>query len=158
MSFIAKACSMNANHQRKNAISNSHAGREFEAAAALFLKKTGILLEQNFAVAVGHSKKKLHRFDLGSADPAILVECKSYTWTESGASPSAKIRGLNEAMLFFSLAPEGYRKILFLLKHVHPQRNISLASHYISTQGHLIGPDVEVWEFDLQCDKGERLI
>lgn len=33
----------------------------------------------NFPLAVGHAVKKLRRFDLGSDDPAVLVECKLYT-------------------------------------------------------------------------------
>ena len=145
------------NHQRKNVISNSHAGREFEAAARVYLHETGIVLEPNFSVPIGYAEKKQHRFDLGSSNPPILVECKSYTWTETGGSPSAKIRGMNEAMLLFSLAPPGFRKLLFLLKHVHEQRGISLAAHYIQTQRHLIAPDIEIWEFDLPAKTAEKL-
>jgi hypothetical protein len=66
---------LDSNFQRVGAISNTHAGREFEEAARLFWAATGVLLEPSFAVPVGHSVKKLHRFDLGSDDPPILVEC-----------------------------------------------------------------------------------
>jgi hypothetical protein len=145
------------NFQRKGALSNSHAGREFEEAAHLFWKETGIALERNFSVSIGYSDKRPHKFDLGSAQPPILVECKSFTWTETGNSPSAKIRGMNEVMLLFSVTPPEYRKILFVLKHVHATRGISLAKHYMDTQGHLIAPNVEVWEFDVLSKKGERL-
>lgn len=82
--------------QRCGAISNTHAGREFEEAARLFFESTGIKLSSVFPVPVGSRVKKNHNFDLGSDNPAILVECKSYTWTETGNSPSAKIRGMNE--------------------------------------------------------------
>jgi len=143
-------------HQRKGVPNNAYAGREFEAAALLFWESEGIVLKPNFSIPIGYSEKKQHRFDLGSADPPILVECKSYTWTETGGSPSAKIRGINEAMLLFSLVPD-YRKILFLLKHMHTHRKISLAAHYIHTQGHLIASRVEIWEFDLPAKTGERL-
>ena len=84
--------------QRVGSISNTHAGRDFQDAVEQFLGNRGLVLEREFAIAVGHAVKKLHRFDLGSATPPVLVECKSYTWTASGNSPSAKIRGLNEAM------------------------------------------------------------
>lgn len=147
---------MNSNFQRVGAISNTHAGREFEEAARLFWAATGVLLEPNFAVPVGHSVKKLHRFDLGSHDPPILVECKSYTWTSGGNSPSAKIRGMNEVMLYFAVAPSHYRKILFVLKHL--KGNLSLATHYIKTQGHLIGPGIEVWEFDLDTKRAAQVV
>ncbi|HEX8118217.1 MAG TPA: hypothetical protein VF521_13160, partial [Pyrinomonadaceae bacterium] len=126
---------MKNNHQRIDSKSNTHAGREFEEAARLFFDETGILLQPDFRVEVGYKKKKVHKFDLGSEDPPILVECKSYRWTISGNSPSAKIRGLNEVMLLFSVAPAHYRRILFVLKHL--RKDVSLAAHYIKTQGHL---------------------
>jgi hypothetical protein len=129
--------------QRIGAVSNTHAGREFQES---FLEERGISLQPEYVVPVGFRVKKPHKFDLGSDTPPILVECKSYTWTSGGNSPSAKIRGLNEAMLLFSVAPAEYRKMLFVLRHL--RRGENLASHYIKTQGHLIGPNVEVWEFD----------
>jgi hypothetical protein len=134
------------NHQRLGSISNSHAGREFEAAIAEYLSDMGITLLPGFALEIGYDQKKSHKFDLGNRDPAILIECKSYTWTTGGNSPSAKIRSLNEAMLHFAVSPPGYRKMLFVLRHLRGE--LSLASHYVKTQGHLIGPDVEIWEFD----------
>lgn len=142
------------NYQRPGAISNAHAGREFENAARLFFEKTGIVLYPDFSIPIGHAQKKHHRFDLGSDDPPILVECKSYTWTISGKSPSAKLRAMNEAMLHFSVAPHHYRKIMFVLRHMRGE--LSLASHYIKTQGHLIGSGIEIWEFDLDSEDGRK--
>jgi hypothetical protein len=146
---------MENNFQRIGAISNAHAGREFEEAARAFFLTTGISLESNFEVPIGVGIRKIHRFDLGSESPPILVECKSYTWTSGGYSPSAKIRGLNEVMLHFSVSPNHYRKILFVLKHL--RKDLSLASHYIKTQGHLIGDNVEVWEFDTDTRLATRV-
>ena len=144
------------NFQRIGAESNTHVGRDFELAVNDFFASTGIKLNSDFAVPVGHVEKRLHRFDLGSEDPPILVECKSYTWTTGGNSPSAKIRSMNEVMLFFTLAPTQYRKILFVLKHL---RNVvSLAAHYIKSYGHLIAPGVEVWELDIEQKLGERVL
>ncbi len=146
----------NNNFQRVGAVSNTHVGRDFEEAARLYFVKTGIALQPSFEISVGFKNKKIHRFDLGSDAPPIIVECKSYTWTSGGNSPSAKIRGMNEVMLLFSVAPAHYRKILFLLKHM--RREVSLAAHYVKNHGHLVGPDVEVWEFDLECGDANRLI
>ena len=112
---------------------------------------------RNFEVPVGFKVKKNKKFDLGSDDPPILVECKSYTWTSGGNSPSAKIRGMNEAMLLFSVAPPQYRKILFVLKHVHQRSGVTLAAHFIKNQGHLIGPSVEIWKFDFDKKQGARV-
>ena len=141
------------NHQRVGATSNSHVGRDFELAAKIYFEKSGIKLTPSFPESVGFKRKKLHNFDLGSSDPRVLVECKSYTWTASWGSPSAKIRSLNEAMLLFSVAPPEYRKILFLLKHVHLRRGLSLGQHYVNTNGHLIGPGIEIWELDLATEE-----
>jgi hypothetical protein len=145
------------NFQRVGAGSNTEAGREFEEAAHIFFEASGIKLTRDFMAPVGFKIKKKKKFDLGSADPPILVECKSYTWTVTGNSPSAKIRGMNEAMLVFSVAPPEYRKILFVLKHLHLRSGVSLAAHYIKNQGHLIGPGVEIWEFDLDAKQGVQV-
>lgn len=109
---------MKMNFQRIGSISNTHVGRQFEEAARRFFAETGISLQPGFSAPVGVRVKKPHKFDLGTDDPPILVKCKSYTWTSGGNSPSAKIRGLNEVMLLFSVAPNHYRKILFVLKHL----------------------------------------
>jgi hypothetical protein len=146
---------MENNYQRPGAQSNTHVGREFEEAARLFFVETGVLLQAGFSVDIGYKIKKPHKFDLGSNNPPTLVECKSYTWTQSGNIPSAKIRGLNEVMLMFSVTPKRYRKILFILKHL--RRDVTLAAHYIKTQGHLIGPNIEIWEFDIDKNYGERV-
>jgi hypothetical protein len=143
------------NFQRIGSISNTHAGREFEIAAKLYFATTGIHLRPNFVVPVGYKVKKPHKFDLGSDDPATLVECKSLTWTSGGNSPSAKIRSMNEVMLLFSVCPSHYRRILFVLKHL--RKDVSLAAHYVKTQGHLIGPDIEIWELDLTANVAERI-
>jgi hypothetical protein len=144
------------NFQRIGSVSNTHVGREFEEAARLFFTSEGVVLKPGFVAPVGFKLKKSHKFDLGSEEPPILVECKSYKWTSGGNSPSAKIRSLNEVMLLFSVAPSHYRKILFVLKHV--RKELSLASHYIKTQGHLVGPDVEIWEFDTDSKHGRRML
>jgi hypothetical protein len=146
---------MESNFQRIGARSNTHAGNEFELAAQAFFIQTGIHLTSNFEAPVGYKIKKSHRFDLGSDVPPVLVECKSLTWTQSGNTPSSKIKSMNEVMLLFSVCPQHYRRILFLLKHMRGDE--SLASYYIRTQGHLIGPNVEVWEFDIGSGHGERI-
>jgi hypothetical protein len=145
------------NFQRIGANSNTEVGREFEDASHIFFESSGIKLTRDFVAPVGFRVKKNKKFDLGSDDPPILVECKSYTWTSSGNSPSAKIRGMNEAMLLFSVAPPHFRKILFVLKHTHPRSGVSLATHYVKNQGHLIGPNVEIWEFDLGLKQAARI-
>jgi hypothetical protein len=145
------------NFQRIGADHNAGVGRSFEAVArAYFLANERLNLVPNFVVEVGVSdRKKKHRFDLGSADPPVLVECKSHTWTQTGNMPSAKMTVWNEAMYYFHVAPKNFRKIMFVLKH--DRRGQSLASYYLHAHGHLIPDGVEVWEFDAETQTGERL-
>lgn len=133
----------NNNFQRIGSASNSQAGSDFETAARAFFDKQGIPLVRNFSVSVGVGDvKKMHRFDLGSADPPVIVECKSHTWTQGGNMPSAKMTVWNEAMYYFYAAPTFYRKIFFVLKH--NRREQSLATFYLKTHGHLVPADVEL--------------
>jgi hypothetical protein len=138
------------------ALSNTHAGDDFEGAAHDFFAKQGIVLTKNFFVPVGvGDSKKAHRFDLGSEKPPVLVECKSHTRTQGGNMPSAKMTVWNEAMYYFHVASASYRKIFFVLKHY--RREQSLAAYYLKTLGHLVPAGVELWEYDLESFIAERL-
>ncbi|NJO31948.1 MAG: hypothetical protein HC869_01230 [Rhodospirillales bacterium] len=144
------------NFQRIGSTSNTQAGNDFEIAARMFFDKQGISLTKGFSVPVGVADiKKMHRFDFGSDDPPVLVECKSHTWTQGGNMPSAKMTVWNEAMYYFHVAPAAYRKIFFVLKH--SRREQSLATYYLKTHGHLVPAGVELWEFDLASSIAERL-
>ena len=144
------------NFQRVGSVSNAHAGNEFEETARCFFAQQGISLVKNFVAPVGvRDLKKMHRFDLGNESPPVLVECKSHTWTQGGNMPSAKMTVWNEAMYYFQLAPNIYRKIFFVLKH--NRRDVSLASYYLKTHGHLVPDGVEVWEYDTSSNTAERL-
>ncbi len=138
------------NHQRIGAISNAHAGREFEAdALGYFSQKEGLLLTPSYSVPLGVSSlRKQHRFDLGSDEPAVLVECKSHNWTDSGNMPSAKVTVWNEAMYYFHLAPRNFRKILFVLEARHSRQPETLAEYYVRINGHLIPEGVSIVEFN----------
>src|SRR4051812_168812 len=125
------------NFQRVGEDSNAQVGSDFEAIAATFFSKQGIHLKKGFSALVGAGAASKHRrFDLGSDDPPILVECKSHRWTQGNNVPSAKMTVWNEAMYYFFIAPKQYRKILFVLKDT--RREISLASYYMKNFGHLI--------------------
>jgi hypothetical protein len=143
--------------QRKGAISNAHAGKEFERLIKDFFLKQGLVLKENVTVDVGIRGKRLHKFDLGCISKKVLVECKSHTWTEGDNIPSAKITTWNEAMFLFYVAPEDYRKIFIVLKDYNARRKETLAHYYMRTKSHLVPDDVEIWEFDLTSAKGIRL-
>ena len=134
----------------------AHVGHAFERKAARHFASLGIVVERNYAMRLGVGERtKAHRFDFGSADPKLLIECKSHTWTTSGNMPSAKLTVWNEAMYYFTLAPRDYRKIFFVLQDFRNQGEVwgeSLAAYYIRKFVHLIPPDVELWEYSESSD------
>ena len=138
------------NFQRIGSISNAQVGRDFEAVAhKYFLEVEGINLQKCFPLKIGAgAKKKPRQFDLGLEEPAILVECKSHRWTETGNMPSAKVTVWNESMFYFHIAPNHYRKVLFVVRDVHGRRTESLAEYYVRNYSHIIPPGVSIIEFD----------
>lgn len=143
--------------QRKGGKSNTFVGKEFEEAAKNFFSTQGLLLQKSISINIGINGKKPHNFDLGNLDEGILVECKSHTWTESGNVPSAKMTTWDQAMYFFYVAPTGYRKIFFVLKDYSLKRQETLAGYYVRTKSHLIPKDVEIWEFDENKSRAEKI-
>lgn len=130
--------------------SNIHAGRQFELKAHRFLTSQGLNLKFNVMIPVGLAGiEKEHAFDLGCTDSKVLVECKSHKWTKPGYNaPSTKLTVWNEAMYYFHLAPDHYRKIMFVLRDYNMKRNETLAAYYLRAYANIIPPDVEFWEYD----------
>lgn len=134
--------------QRIDSESNTAVGRDFERIARDFFEsKHRIKLTPSYQVRVGIGvRTKVRRFDLDCEEPATLIECKSHTWTVGGNMLSAKMTVWNESMLYFHLAPNAFRKILFVLRSV--RREQTLAEYYLHTHGHLVPEGVQIWEYD----------
>ena len=146
------------NFHRVDTLSNAHVGRAFEKLARKVLEKNmGVLLDHDYAIEIGVKEKKSHKFDLGSDDPAVIVECKSHTWTESAKMPSAKMSNWSEAMFYFLVAPKNYRKIFFFKKDVNQCTSETLGEYYLRTHYHLIPDDVEFWEYDDKEKQANKL-
>ena len=144
------------NFQRAGSISNAHVGREFERVAIEALAKVGVNVSSNMPVEVGiGNTKKVHSFDLGSASPPTIVECKSHKWTSGNNVPSAKLTVWNEAMYYFHCAPSNYRKILFVLRDTRRQNGETLTEYYKRNYAHLIPNGVEIWEFNDELQECE---
>lgn len=137
-----------AKHQRKNAISNTAVGAEFEALALAELRRTYPSLIAPFWLPIGYLSQKKHKFDLGCAEQRVIVECKSHTWTEGGNVPSAKITTWDQAMLYFFLAPRGYTKLFVVKRDLNPKSGESLADYYVRTHYHVIPDEVQFIEVD----------
>lgn len=145
-------------HQRIDAISNAHAGREFEAYARRFYADRGIELQPNHKLQIGTgAQKKSRAFDLECVEQKIIVECKSHRWTDGFKIPAAKLTSWNEAMYYFSLAASDYTKAMFVLRHECEKRRITLASYYLKKLRASNSHDVEFWEYD-EAARDARLI
>ncbi len=110
----------------------------------------GIPFKLEIALPIG-SPPKLHKFDCVSEDSKIVVECKCYTWTDTGNVPSAKMMGMNEAVFYMSYLPDEMIKILCIKKATHAKKLETLADYYCRIDGHLLS-GVKVFEVD-DCGK-----
>lgn len=138
------------NFQRRNSISNAHVGKDFESLVFNILSKEYPDLQKNIGIEIGCNEKdkKLHKFDLGSIQQKVIVECKSHTWTASGKIPSAKMTTWDQALYYFRLAPVDLLKIFVVKKDLHPIRHESLCNYFLRTHSHLIPSNVEFRELD----------
>lgn len=138
------------NHQREGVSSNTYAGKMFEEKVFKFLEKKGFDLQYQKQIKIGINVKKKHAFDLGNEK--IIVECKSNTWTETGNVPSAKIKGWIEAMFYFYLAPEEYKKLFFVEMSFDQKRCKTLLEYFIEHYYHLIPRDIVLVDFYTEND------
>ena len=131
---------------------NPKVGRMFQAKVKQwFEENTNLCFELEHPVCIGKPAKP-HKFDIADVDENIVVECKCYTWTDSGNIPSAKLMGLNQAIFYFSFLPSQTEKILVMAYATHPKRSETLAEYYYRTNRHLLG-DVKVVEFNSDTNK-----
>lgn len=131
---------------------NPSIGKKFELKVLRYFKSQGKTLDRPFVFKIGKSKSKgEHKFDLGSKEEKIVVECKCHSWTKSRYVPSAKMSVWNEAMYYFTLMPKSYRKLFFFKKSF--RNGESLGQYYIKRYSHLIPQDVELWEYCLDTNK-----
>ncbi|MCR4890113.1 MAG: hypothetical protein K5979_13190 [Ruminococcus sp.] len=133
---------------------NTPNGKKFqEAVCEWFASKHEYkgIFEMEVGLPIG-SPKKDHFFDIVNKEAKIVIECKRYTWTETGNVPSAKIRSLNEAAFFLtSMEPslkDSYTKYIVMFKANHPKKKESLAEYYFKTYHHLLG-DIILAEYDV---------
>ncbi|MBO4888206.1 MAG: hypothetical protein J5589_07840 [Firmicutes bacterium] len=94
---------------------------------------------------------KDHKFDIVDVGDTIAIECKRYTWTETGNVPSAKMGFTNEAAFYLSFLPDTYQKYIVMLYSFHQKRQETLAEYYYRTNRHLLG-NIKIAEYDPELD------
>ena len=128
---------------------NPRVGKEFQLAVKEWFEEAYTSpFEIERKIAIGRPAK-LHSFDISSLDESIVVECKCYTWTETGNVPSAKMGFTNEAAFYLSFLPDDTERMIVMLHAEHAKRNETLAEYYFRTNRHLLGK-IKIYEFDLQ--------
>lgn len=129
---------------------NPRVGKDFQLAVKRWFEgNTQLEFELEKKIAIG-SPAKLHSFDIAEKRGLIVVECKCYTWTESGNIPSAKMGFTNETAFYLSFLSDDVDKIIVMLKAVHPKRGETLAEYYFRTNRHLLGK-IKVMEYDIKA-------
>lgn len=111
-----------------------------------FQKKYHKPFELEKKIPIGIPAKD-HKFDIVDSENTIAIECKRYTWTETGNVPSAKMGFVNEAAFYLSFLPESYVKVIVMLDSYHEKRKETLAEYYYRTYHHLLG-DILIAEYD----------
>lgn len=136
------------NNGSVHANSNAAKGKIFERAAGPLLeKKFGVQLESCVAIPIGNPKR-LHKFDLASADQKIVIECKALKWTSGGLVPSAKLDNVNTAVFYLSFLPATTIRYVVMEKQLRVGKQESLAEYYHRTYNHLLD-GVKVLELDI---------
>ena len=64
----------------------------------------------------------------------------------------------NEAMYYFMLAPDKYRKILFVKRDFCEKYQKALAEYYVGRFAHMIPPGVEIMEYDLETNTDCQIV
>ena len=133
--------------------SKKMSGAEFEKIThKIICEYFNTQFHSQIGLLIGQPPKK-HKFDFVSTDNDIVVECKCYTFTESGNNPSAKISTLNEAIFYMSFLPATTKKYL-AIKKSYPicapgSRKLyeTLAEYYVRLYHHFLR-DVKIVEVD----------
>ena len=131
---------------------NPHVGATFQSKVAEYFRKTYQKeFELEKKIAIGNPGKD-HKFDIVAYDGSVVIECKCYTWTETGNIPSAKMGFCNEAAFYLSFLSDTVEKYIVMLESRHPKHDESLANYYYRINRHLLGT-IKVAEYNPSTDK-----
>ena len=126
---------------------NPRIGKNFELLVKQWFEKE---YKQHFElhkkIKIGNPPKD-HCFDIANEMNTIVVECKCYTWTETGNVPSAKLAYINEAVLYLLHLPTNVEKFVVLPKINTEKRKESLAEYYYKRYYNLLHC-VKIMEYD----------
>jgi hypothetical protein len=111
-------------------ISNTERGTAFQLRCRDALKQAlnrDFELEARITVEGG----KVHSFDLATKERDIVGECKAFTFTKTGNTPSAKITTLREAVMYLRSLQGNVARLLIVKGDVHPTRGETLGRYFV---------------------------
>ena len=120
-------------------------GDRFEQLVRGVLAKRGLRLARHHPVDVGVARQKReHKFDLGSDELRLLVECKGHEWPKQNGQLTTKFHAWKSDICFLQAAPDSYRKVFAVL---HAERNgRTMLGVFLDRCGHLVTDDIEICE------------
>lgn len=126
-------------------LSNAARGKAFQVRAVKALQlELGEPFDMEVSLPIGNPPK-FRSFDLASRSRRYVGECKAFTWTAGGNTPSAKITTLREASQYLNLLPIDITRVLVMSRSIHPRNREPLADYFARLNAHLIG-DVAILE------------
>ena len=129
------------------------ANRDHVRWANEFRSKVKKTLENEFETKL-HEEFRIrpggHRFDLGSKDPGILVECKRHTWTAGDNVPEGKLAEWVGTIWGLHDARKHYPTLILAVLHDKRQKTgETLRDYFLRTaRGRDLPSTVTVWAFD----------
>jgi hypothetical protein len=130
---------------------NPKVGKKFQLTVKEWFEKSlNCEFDIERKIAIGNPAK-LHSFDIANKEGTVVVECKCYTWTETGNVPSAKMGFVNEAAFYLSFLDSSVDRSIVMAKSTHPKRTETLAEYYFRTNRHLLGK-IKILEYDTKTD------
>lgn len=128
---------------------NPGKGSAFQRQAAVIVgKHLNAEFQLDYPIPIG-KPPKAHRLDLVSKNLRFIGECKNYSWTESGNSPSAKMGFINEAILYLSYLPRETVRFIVMRLDRHARRQETLTQYYFRTYRHLLD-GIRLFEVDVE--------
>lgn len=100
--------------------------------------QTGIDLEPDVQLLIGDPPRP-HAFDLASKERDLVGECKAYTWTAGGNTPSARITALIEAATYLQRLPSATQTFIVMKRDVRPGKKETLAEYFARLNDSLLG-------------------
>ena len=127
-------------------MNNYQKGRNFELKAKDYFENLYGVEFNSGKILTGLNGGKVRQFDLVNEDNKILIECKNFTFTETGNLPSAKISDFLKEIYKLHLAPDNYKKIMCIAYEYSERRGLTLKEYIVDKYYDFLPDTIEIVE------------